>query len=322
MAHTTSLSKFSVVSGLTAGRQALINIAIAAAVLIIFGSQLNSLRESIAVLGKADVLLVVVAAVLVVVSFIVAALTYFTLAAGRVRLLPTFCIQVASGFVNRLLPVGIGSLGLYIAYLHRQGMSVTAATALVFTNNILGTLGTLCMAAAVLLVRPEYLRTFTSPRLSSAVLIAFAIGAVLVVAGLIFGRTGWENRARLALSSVIYALRANLRPSRITAAALAYNIVLTVLFTAILSLSISAVGGSISLTAALLVLSFGMMVGSAVPTPGGIGGVEAGLLAGILVSGVTPASALAAVMLFRALTYWLPILPGAIMFYHIRRRML
>jgi uncharacterized protein (TIRG00374 family) len=51
-------------------------------------------------------------------------------------------------------------------------------------------------------------------------------------------------------------------------------------------------------------------VGSAVPTPGGVGGIEAALTAVLLSFGVDSATAAAIVLLFRLLTFWLPTVPG------------
>jgi uncharacterized protein (TIRG00374 family) len=51
----------------------------------------------------------------------------------------------------------------------------------------------------------------------------------------------------------------------------------------------------------------GAIVGSAVPTPGGLGGVEAALSAGLVVLGLNPGIAVSSVLLFRLCTYWLPI---------------
>ena len=63
----------------------------------------------------------------------------------------------------------------------------------------------------------------------------------------------------------------------------------------------------------------GSAIGSILPTPGGLGGVEAALTAGLTAAGLPGAVAVSAVLLFRLLTFWLPVpfgwaamtLPGA-----------
>ena len=51
-------------------------------------------------------------------------------------------------------------------------------------------------------------------------------------------------------------------------------------------------------------------IGSAVPTPGGVGGIEAALTAALIAYGVDNATAAAIVLFFRTLTFWLPTIPG------------
>ena len=60
-------------------------------------------------------------------------------------------------------------------------------------------------------------------------------------------------------------------------------------------------------------------LGAAVPTPGGVGGVEAALTAVLLSYGVDSATAAAIVLLFRVLTFWLPTVPGYVMLRYSQR---
>ena len=60
-------------------------------------------------------------------------------------------------------------------------------------------------------------------------------------------------------------------------------------------------------------------IGSAVPTPGGVGGVDAALTAALLGYGVGNADAAAIVLLFRMLTFWLPTLPGYVSLRYCQR---
>jgi uncharacterized membrane protein YbhN (UPF0104 family) len=51
----------------------------------------------------------------------------------------------------------------------------------------------------------------------------------------------------------------------------------------------------------------GAIVGSAVPTPGGLGGIEAAMSFGLISIGVDSGTAVSSVLLYRLATYWLPI---------------
>ena len=61
-------------------------------------------------------------------------------------------------------------------------------------------------------------------------------------------------------------------------------------------------------------------MGAAAPTPGGIGGVEAVLAAGLTAIGIPAHEAIAAVLIFRAATFWLPIPFGWISYLDLERR--
>ena len=61
-------------------------------------------------------------------------------------------------------------------------------------------------------------------------------------------------------------------------------------------------------------------VGSAVPTPGGVGGLEAALTAVLLGAGVEAADRRRDRVLFRVATYWLPTLPGWLLLQDAQRR--
>jgi len=63
----------------------------------------------------------------------------------------------------------------------------------------------------------------------------------------------------------------------------------------------------------------GSAVAQAAPTPGGLGAMEAALVAGLRAAGMAAGIALPAVFMFRFATFWLPILPGWGCFTYLRR---
>ena len=70
------------------------------------------------------------------------------------------------------------------------------------------------------------------------------------------------------------------------------------------------VADAISFATAAFVYLAGATLGQAAPTPGGIGAVEAALIAGLTASGIPSGTALSGVLLYRVATFWLPVLPG------------
>jgi uncharacterized membrane protein YbhN (UPF0104 family) len=73
----------------------------------------------------------------------------------------------------------------------------------------------------------------------------------------------------------------------------------------------------------IAVLVTGYFVGqlaNTLPLPGGIGGVEGGLIGSYAAFGVDPGLALVAVLVYRGFAFWLPIVPGAIAYAQLRKR--
>ncbi|MBV9048190.1 MAG: flippase-like domain-containing protein [Solirubrobacterales bacterium] len=58
---------------------------------------------------------------------------------------------------------------------------------------------------------------------------------------------------------------------------------------------------------------------NAIPLPGGIGGVEGGMIGAFIAFGVNGSVAILAVLAYRALSFWLPTLPGAAAYFQLRR---
>jgi uncharacterized membrane protein YbhN (UPF0104 family) len=60
-------------------------------------------------------------------------------------------------------------------------------------------------------------------------------------------------------------------------------------------------------------------LGGVLPLPGGIGGIDGGLIGTLIVYGVDPAEAAAAVLAYRVVLFWVPLVMGAPAFWFLRR---
>ena len=61
------------------------------------------------------------------------------------------------------------------------------------------------------------------------------------------------------------------------------------------------------------------MLGNLLPLPGGIGGVDGGMIGAFAAFGVDVGLAVVAVLTYRAFAFWLPTIPGAIAYFQLRR---
>ncbi|MBN1530966.1 MAG: flippase-like domain-containing protein, partial [Thermoleophilaceae bacterium] len=62
------------------------------------------------------------------------------------------------------------------------------------------------------------------------------------------------------------------------------------------------------------------MLGNLLPLPGGVGGVEGGMIAALIGFDVTGGLAVVSVLSYRAIAFWLPTVPGLLAYLQLRRR--
>jgi glycosyltransferase 2 family protein len=101
---------------------------------------------------------------------------------------------------------------------------------------------------------------------------------------------------------------------------LAGSVLAQLLVAIALGTSLHAVGEHASLATILVVITLASIVGGAVPVPGGLGVVEAGLIAGLTSAGIPQEQAVAAVFIQRLFTAYLPPIWGWFILAWMRRR--
>jgi undecaprenyl-diphosphatase len=197
-----------------------------------------------------------------------------------------------------------------------------AAVAAVGLNSIAGLV---VHVLAILAVGPLLGATRTSFRLHGPDMpdrwyLLVVVAGALAMAGLVrWGRLLYRRMSgpvRVGGSAFIAALR---RP-RSTAVLLAGSAGVTLCYVLALAASTRAFGVQVSVPAIFAVFLGSAAVASLAPTPGGLGAMEAGLVAGLISAGALAGPAVAVVLSYRLITYWLPIVPGAFCFHFLRRR--
>jgi len=89
---------------------------------------------------------------------------------------------------------------------------------------------------------------------------------------------------------------------------------------AVLWATFHAFGVSLPLTVILMGYLIGQL-GGLLPIPGGIGGIDGGLIGTLIVYGAPAAATAAAVLAYRVILFWLPLIIGGIAFAALRRDM-
>jgi uncharacterized protein (TIRG00374 family) len=96
-------------------------------------------------------------------------------------------------------------------------------------------------------------------------------------------------------------------------------VVVTMFYVGALYFSIQAFGGGMGFAQVGAIYLVGAAVASAAPTPGGLGAVEAAIIAGLVAGGLSNEVAVPSVFMFRLATFWVPVLPGWIAFTYLQR---
>jgi uncharacterized protein (TIRG00374 family) len=77
--------------------------------------------------------------------------------------------------------------------------------------------------------------------------------------------------------------------------------------------------GSAPPQAVIVMAYFVGMLGNVLPLPGGIGGVDGGMIGAFTAFGVDIELSIVAVLAYRAFSFWIPTVPGAVAYFQLRR---
>lgn len=285
--------------------------------------QIDAFSASLRVLREAKFSLLVPAFLLVAVTYAFAAGIYQSLALRLhgVEYRHTLLVQFATAFTNRLLPAGLGGMTANARYLYKYGHTLAESVAVVGVNAAVGMAAHLILLAVVLLVSPHsVIGQLELPHVSVVGLVAAGVLLLIVLNVLLLTRL--RKRVQQTLAGMAGFVKHYRNYPGKLATALGCAMALTICYVLVLYLCVYSVGGSLSIWNVFAIFTTGVLVGAVTPTPGGLLGVEAGLLAGLLAYGMEASPALAAVLAYRLLTYWLPLLGGLGVFLSIRKRLL
>ncbi len=225
----------------------------------------------------------------------------------RLKLVRTFLAQVAASFVTLVTPAAVGGVALNIRYLRRAKVAPADAVASVGVSQVIAF--ALHMVMLVIFAALTGASQDISIRPPGWAYIALAVLVAVILAFLAVpaGRKLLLSRLTPLLGEVIpRLLDIAQRPAKL-AEGIGGSLLVTAAYIGCLAVSVRAFGGSLPIVAVAAVYLTGSAIGSAVPTPGGLGAVEAALSAGLTAAGLHGATAISSVLLFRTVTFWLPV---------------
>jgi uncharacterized membrane protein YbhN (UPF0104 family) len=263
-----------------------------------------------------------------VVAVLGSAATYLGAAIGIAAFVPQrlsiwrgFFVQLATAFVGVAMPPTVGHVAVNARYLHREKVDEGTIAAAVTVSQLVNIITTVLLLIILGVLTGSGLSQFKIAP-GGGVLIGLAVIAAVVIAALAVPQT------RKKVTGTVWPhlrdiwprlLDAVSHPLRLAVGAGA-NLLLTAAYVVAMVAALRSVGAHPAILAAAVVFLAGNAVGSATPTPGGLGGVEAVLAAGLTAIGIPAHQAIPAVLLFRMATFWLPIPVGWVCFQVLQRR--
>jgi uncharacterized membrane protein YbhN (UPF0104 family) len=242
----------------------------------------------------------------------------------------------AMSYATNKVVKSAGAAGLvpYLAHADRAGHARARTTAAYLSGKVAETIS-LCLLVAVAVTAGATTGSLHGAALYGAIgsavyAVVVALGLVLIASrrSLVVTIAGWSRRLRARMRArfgrperdvdgcaghELACAMARLRADwRATSTLLGTAVVGKLLGCAALALVLTGLGAHLDLATMLLVYTLTIMAALVGPLPGGIGVADASLGALLVANGVSGTAAAGAVIAFRLLDLWLPLLVGAI----------
>ncbi len=271
-------------------------------------AQLDFQQVSAAV-SQANIWWMLAALVFSVATYVGAGLTLVAFSPERLSLWRSTEVHLASAVVSLVAPAGVGGAAINLRFLNRKGVPTAVGVATVALVQVVQ----FVVTVALLVVLAAMTGQSTGLTLPSGWVLV-AAGAVVVVAATILtipkARTwAWtkiEPTYRQVWPRLVWVMS---NPMRLV---LGVGGALMLSLSYILSFSASLWSFGYTVPFAVLAITYlaSNTVGSIVPSPGGIGPVELALTAGLVAAGVPYGVALSTAIVYRLVTFWIPIPVG------------
>ena len=222
-----------------------------------------------------------------------------------------YCSQMASGFTAVSMPAGVGPAFVNLQFLRKSGYRNTPATAIMSAALVVYYAVYFSMLVIIGLFTGRNMFSGAIPT-NTLVIVLGVVVVVLSIAMMIPPLRHWVTRRLMPLAKtyINQLLDVLSQPRQLTVSclgALFQNATTGLAFWA----ALQAFGHSSNPIETTFVFLLAYALGSAVPTPGGLGGVEAALTFAFVAVGVPQGVALSATLLHRVVFYWLRIPLGA-----------
>ncbi len=253
-------------------------------------------------------------------TYLAAALALTGYVGERLSFLRTVLVQLAASFAGFVTPPAVGGLAINIRYLRKAGLRTAgAATSVGMAQVVNGASHVVLLLVFAAASGVSTRHSVPIPGWAFGALGALGIGVSVLLAVPVTRRWLLARLLPPLAEALPRLLNLLTRPAKL-AEGLLGALLLNGCYIAALWFSVHAFAGGVGLAQVAVVYLAGSAIGSAAPTPGGLGAVEIALATGLAAAGMASAAAISAVLLFRLATFWLPVPAGWLALQWLQRR--
>ncbi len=268
---------------------------------------------------KADYSMLGIAFLFSLIPYYGASLALLAFTPKKIKLWDTIVMHIAGGVISLIAPAGLGIMALNVRFLHKHKISMALSVAIViFSQTIpLFTLVSLILIACIVSSSyPEFSLPWGA--------IAIGVGFFVLVVLSIFAYPPFYNWFKTKLSSYYAQVKPLFTwvlkdPKRLLFGVLG-SLIVTLGYATSFYFVLCAFTSNYSYASIFIAFVTANQVGSSLPSPGGIGGVELALSGALRIIGISTGIAVSTVLLYRVISFWIRIPLGWIALQYCQKK--
>ncbi|MCL3795088.1 flippase-like domain-containing protein [Actinomyces sp. AC-19-1] len=291
-------------------------VALAALWTLLARMNLEQISEAV---REANVWWILAALVFSLATYVGAGLALVAFSPVRLGVLRSTEVHLASSVVSLVAPAGVGGAAVNLRFLGRKGVPTAIGVATVALVQVVQ----FAVTVVLLVLLAALTGRSTGLTLPSGwIMLAAVVLVAAVAAALLMPRVRsflWEKiepTYRQVWPRVVWVLS---NPGRL-ALGVGGTLLLSLSYVLAFGASLWAFGYTLPFSVLAITYLASNTVGSVVPSPGGIGPVEIALTAGLVAAGIPSGVALSAAIVYRLVTFWIPIPVGWLSLQRLQRK--
>jgi uncharacterized protein (TIRG00374 family) len=273
-----------------------------------------------AIISQASWTWMLLAVLAKVLSYGVSATNLLAFVKQKISFVRTTVAQISASFATLVAPPTLGTVAINVRFLQKAGVKASQAGATVGVVQVITFLVHIVLLLIMAVVAGSQSDLTFRPNENLLFILVLFILIIVSLLSVSKVRNWLLAKIKPFLDQVAPAINVVIQePKRLMLGVLS-ALLLNLAYIFAFYSSIKAFGGEITFATAAFVYLAGASIGQLAPVPGGIGAVEATLIAALTATGLPSGVALSGVLLYRVVTFWIPVIPGWFAFAYLQKQ--